>query len=75
LTAPSTAHATSTTTIATATGTLASAIRANSTVPTASVEAREMSISPCTTTGMRPNATMPKMTKYCAEASNWSGSR
>jgi hypothetical protein len=40
-------------------------------VPTASVEASEMSISPCTTTAIRPKAMIPKMAKYWAEPRIW----
>ncbi len=52
---------------ATSTGVPATDSLANRTLPTARVEASEMSISPCTTIGNRPNAIRPNTTKKAAE--------
>jgi hypothetical protein len=47
----------------------------SSTLPTASVEGSEMSISPCTTTGYSPNAMSAKMTNEVADDRRLTGSR
>ena len=56
-------------------GTPATESCASVTLPTARVEAREMSISPWTTIGNRPKAMRLNMTKNWAEFSRLTGSR
>ncbi len=75
MTAPSAAVMTRTTGSAARSGTPATDSLAKSTLPTASVEAREMSISPWTTIGNRPKAISAKITKNWAELSRFTGLR